>query len=94
MIRWKDKEIIFPGLETGNSEQTGEINQVEQDQPIVVEDELPTPSYVQENLSLEESKQDALQDSQPNNFESLEYKQIGNEDFYRESSDNLVSSSK
>eukprot|EP00091_Calanus_sinicus_P007910 TRINITY_DN1926_c0_g2_i6.p1 TRINITY_DN1926_c0_g2~~TRINITY_DN1926_c0_g2_i6.p1 ORF type:complete len:526 (-),score=163.64 TRINITY_DN1926_c0_g2_i6:235-1812(-) len=83
-------ENSFDGIETGNSEQTGEINQVEQELPIVVEEELPTPSYEQETLSLEENKQDASQDSKPNNFESLENKQIGNEDFYKESSDNLV----
>ena len=40
---------------------------------------------------MEENKQDAVPDSEINNLQNLENKEIANEDYYKESSENLVS---
>merc|ERR1712106_155296 len=82
-------EEVADGLVTENYEQTEGINQLEQDQPTIVEDAL-SPSYENDNLSLEENKQDAVPDSEINNLQNLENKEIANEDYYKESSENLV----
>merc|ERR1711892_872229 len=83
-------EVKVKGLVTENYEQTEGINRLEQDQPTIVEEDALSPSYENDNLSLEENKQDAVPDSEINNLQNLENKEIANEDYYKESSENLV----
>merc|ERR1711892_688828 len=83
-------EKVADVLVTEHYEQTEGINQLEQDQPTIVEEDALSPSYENNNLSLEENKQDAVPDSEINNLQNLENKEIANEDYYKESSENLV----
>merc|ERR1711892_165224 len=83
-------EKVADGLVTEHYEQTEGINQLEQDQPTIVEEDALSPSYENNNLSLEENKQYAVPDSEINNLQGLENKEIANEDYYKESSENLV----
>merc|ERR1711892_888224 len=83
-------EKVADGLVTEHYEQTEEINQLEQDQPTIVKEDALSPSYENDNLSLEENKQDAVPDSEINNLQNLENKEIANEDYYKESSEHLV----
>merc|ERR1711892_1394565 len=83
-------EKVTDGLVTEHYEQTEGINQLEQDQPTIVEEDALSPSYENDNLSLEENKQDAVPDSEINNLQNLENKEIANEDYNKESSEHLV----
>merc|ERR1711892_1474355 len=83
-------EKVADGLVTEHYEQTEGINQLEQDQPTIVEEDALSPSYENNNLSLEENKQDAVPESEINNLQNLENKEIANEDYYKESSEHLV----
>merc|ERR1711892_550302 len=83
-----DMEVKVKGLVTEHYEQTEGINQLEQDQPTIVEEDALSPSYENDNLSLEENKQDAVPDSEINNLQNLENKEIANEEYYKESSEN------
>merc|ERR1711892_868111 len=83
-------EKVADGLVTEHYEQTEGIDRLEQDQPLILEEDALSPSYENNNLSLEENKQDAVPDSEIDNLQNLENKEIANEDYYKESSENLV----
>merc|ERR1711892_122228 len=83
-------EKVVDGLVTEHYEQTEGVNQIEQDQPTIVEEDALSPSYGNDNLSLEENKQYTVPDSEIYNLQNLENKEIANEDYYKESSENLV----